>query len=127
MLHKDASMIQTGKIAEHKTLKNIPQPVGDKILFGPDSTSKYSHVFSVYANDFAVIVGYNLSPGDSLSLEHVGGEGSGQFFSPVVDRGCSVQIICDVDSSMRITRPGRYRLRYDGNTPIGAFYVEITK
>lgn len=120
-------MIRTGKISDYQTQKNTPQPIGDKVLFGPDSTSKYSHVFSVAANEFVVIVGYNLSSGDVLSLEHVGGEGSGQFFSAVVDRGCYVQLICDVDSSIRITRPGRYRLRYDGNTPVGAFYVEVTK
>mgnify|MGYP000005098170 CR=1 FL=1 len=119
-------MIQTGKLIETPQFKTAPQPVADKVLFSADSTSKYSYVFTVQANELAVIVGYNLADGDSLHLDHVGGEGSGQFFTPVIDRAYPVAISSH-DSSVRIRFPGRYRLRFEGSAPIGSFYAEITR
>ena len=120
-------MIQTGKLVESPQVKNIPQPVGPNVLFGPDSTSKYSHVFSVSNGEEASIVAYNIAEGDSVTLEHVGGENSGQFFTPVIEGGYYLQIVGGIDSCLKINSPGRYRLKYDGTTPIGAFYVELTK
>lgn len=120
-------MIQTGKLVESPQVKNSPQPVGPNVLFGPDSTSKYSHVFTVSANEPVFVTGYNIADNDCVVLEHVGGENSGQFFTPVVIGGRIMCIYNHADSVLPIHIPGRYRLRFEGSTPIGAFYVELTK
>lgn len=119
-------MISTGKLTEVSPGRIIPQPTNEKILFGPDSVSPYSHVFTVAKGELVVIVGYNLSATDSLFVEHVGGEGSGQFFAPVVVGGTPIKVDA-VDSYICISTPGRYRLSYEGETPLGAFYVEATR
>jgi hypothetical protein len=103
--------------------KSVAQPTNPKVLFGPDSLNNASHTFAVKDTPLPVVA-YNLGPDDTLILQHVGGDG-GQFYQDVYQAGTLIQITSG-QTCLYVTVPGRYRLRYDGQTPLGAFYVEIS-
>lgn len=90
-------------------------------LFSPDGTSGssgsagvyYSHVITV-DNNFLRLMAFNLVSGETVTIEQIGGDGSGQFIIDYCPVNGPVQLT-STNTTYIIERAGRYRLRLNGD------------
>jgi len=118
-------MIRTGQITDIGPGKSVPQTSDDRILFGPNSISELSHTFTVRSDAPVAITAYNLGENDRLYLTHVSSIDT-QYIQRVVTNGENIFLSSD-NTAMRVIPAGRYRLEFEGESPLGAFYVEIVR
>lgn len=117
-------MISTA-VATQPTSSKDTTKTDPAILFGSDSISNVSHVFPVDLTP-VVIEQFGLSGVDAVYVERVGGAGSGQYFQRLKVNTYSTYLGED-NSILQLNYPGRYRLVYDGTTPLGSFLVQQVK
>ena len=93
------------------------QNYGYDVLFDHSSTSPYSHIFDVVEN-FVRIAAFNLSVGNTLTIEQVTGQGAGDSFADYCPVSGPATLYytsaTDQRTSYVLERPGRYRVRLDG-------------
>lgn len=113
-------MIKTGTVVTSSTPPQADKKIDPSVLFGKDSVSNTSHVFEVTdAHNYVIVEAFGIGPNDKLYLESVAGDGSGQFFNRTGN-----YLTGEFEEMAVLKYIGRYRLHYEGQTPLGAFYVE---
>jgi hypothetical protein len=113
-------VIKTGTVVTSSTPPQADKKIDPNVLFGKDSTSVLSHVFEVTdLHNYVIVEAFGLGANDKLLIESVAGEGSGQFFNYTGN-----YLAAEFEEMHVFKLIGRYRLRYQGKTPLGAFYVE---
>lgn len=116
-------MISTGS-AEGPIARTTVPTVSPNILFGPDSLHPFSHVFEV-KNTPVVLAGFGLCVSDRVFVERITGPGSGNASCKLRIQGTTVALDTE-NTVIKLDLPGRYRLQYQGTTPLGAFTVDKT-
>lgn len=118
-------MITTGMLSAGYEASPLEKYADPSVLFGPDSTNIISHIFDIGVLP-CVIEQFEMGEGDMVFVERVGGAGSGQYFNRLRIDG-KTAILHNDNTALHLTLPGRYRLVYQGSTPLGAFLVQQTR
>lgn len=100
--------VQNGTPASPSANANAKQMV----FFNAASISNISNTFSVNTEPF-YIRGFNLASGDTVTVQAVGGTGSGTMFENWQPLGSPVQLT-ENQQQLRIDWPGQYRLVFSG-------------
>lgn len=83
-----------------------------QVFFGPQSTSNTSGTFSVGPEPF-YIRAFNLNSGDTITVQAVGGTGSGTAFAAYAPLGAPITL-SPGNPQVRLDWPGQYRLVFQG-------------
>lgn len=83
-----------------------------QVLFGPQSVSNTSGTFTVGPEPF-YIRAFNLNVGDTITVQAVGGTGSGTAFATYAPLGSPI-VLNQSTPQVRLDWPGQYRLVFSG-------------